>query len=303
MQPSIDDKIKKTINHQSKDSELTHLGLSSKISKLYPHLLQIIQNHSISSIVDIGCGNSLVLKELSVLFPKIKFTGVDFDEIINRVPEKDSYENISWISTQSYYGSSTSYDITLMISCFHEFLSYFSSDEVDNYSNTIKEKTTHFILIHDFFNDDNLKKIKFNKKLLSFIKTHPLYPQYLQKITKGHSSYLSIYENLGSIESNSLYIYSNYHTLSEQVNTLNFNNERELNENYSLVTPSTIHRYFLQDKFFKIENQFPYFDVSYNLHLSIHYTFKDKLMEKFFKIHCFVPPRKAIIILKNTDIL
>ena len=64
-------------------------------------------DNNVNVIVDIGCGDGLLIKTLSQLFPSKTFIGVELEGVVKMLKKENSLKNVKYMSTEDFLESPT----------------------------------------------------------------------------------------------------------------------------------------------------------------------------------------------------
>lgn len=169
-----------------RDFTVYYKAMSQNIYEKIDFVLEELKTSDYKKVIDFGCADGQILRELAEHFPQIQFIGYDINnEIIKLNIKNNPFENINYVSQNitDYYDNTT---LVIFSSVLHEIFSFLPQDEIkyildetakvkavairdmyflkySGYDNTEKSKSFYLNNINDIMFQDFIKQNAINK--------------------------------------------------------------------------------------------------------------------------------------------
>lgn len=128
------------------------------------YLYNAIDDYDITTVYDFGCGDGSLIGALAVVYPELKFVGIDnSEEMILEAMKKKTFPNEEYIEYKDFIKYRNllvkNNSILIMSSVFHEICSY-EKDAVKYIQSILSLINPKIIFFRDMFNENNNLKPK-----------------------------------------------------------------------------------------------------------------------------------------------
>ncbi|MCW3491039.1 class I SAM-dependent methyltransferase [Dethiobacter alkaliphilus] len=188
-------KVQQPVQQFQDQAEYQALMEGLERSKFHKALILPLIERNTEKIVEIGCGNGVVLDLLAHNFRKSQITGIDLDPVMCDAARKRCLDNVDVLLTGATHLplADESVDVVIYCSTIHEIYSHGGPHEVDNsLSEAVRVlKPGGSIIIRDTVKPAqekvrvNFKKDWTRKRFRTFIKDYKVMPARYRQLSDG----------------------------------------------------------------------------------------------------------------------
>ena len=150
-------------------NEKYYTQMSQNITEKIDFIVKELSNSNYKKVVDIGCADGKTIQELSKLFNKLQFIGIDINSrLVENNNNSNAYQNITYItpSENSYKNLFDKNTLVIMSSVLHEIYSFTDKNSIKQLLSDISKSGG--VAIRDMYFTPNSLQVENN---LQYIKS------------------------------------------------------------------------------------------------------------------------------------